>query len=131
MSTEVTLKRLFTQVGDKVIVTDIDICQRVLPANVEFMGIEQVVQVDEAIGEVTLNGGQTLVELHLNHRILPDDSAPYSRKRRVKDTFIVHHHGRDIKFEVFARAIVLPEGRPTPRKARSTVFGGRFASKVG
>ena len=32
MSTEVTSSRLATQLGDKVIVTDIDICQRVLPA---------------------------------------------------------------------------------------------------
>jgi len=43
MSVEVTNKRLFTQIGDQVIVTDIDICQRVLPARVDFKGIEQVV----------------------------------------------------------------------------------------
>ena len=56
-------------------------------------------------------GGQALVELHLKHRILPDDSVPYSRKRRVKHTFIVRDQGQDIKFEVFARRSVVPKGR--------------------
>lgn len=55
MSTEITSKRLFTQLGDKVIVTDTDICQRILPATVDFKGIEQVVQVDEDAGVVALD----------------------------------------------------------------------------
>jgi hypothetical protein len=50
MSVEVTNKRLFTQIGDQVIVTDIDICQRVLPARVDFEGIEQVVEVNTSMG---------------------------------------------------------------------------------
>jgi hypothetical protein len=56
-------------------------------------------------------GGQTLVELHLNHRVLPSDGVPYTRKKRVKHVFIVRDQGQDIKFEVFARAIVLPNSR--------------------
>ena len=57
-------------------------------------------------------GGQALVEMHLKQRILMNDSVPYSHKRRVKHTFIVRDQGQDIKFEVFARATVLPKGRP-------------------
>jgi hypothetical protein len=76
-------------------------------------------------------GGQTLVELHMNHRILPDDSVPYTRKQRVRQTFIVRDQGQDIKFEVFARAIVLPGGRKTPRKAAKSAFGGRLSGKMG
>ena len=60
---------------------------------------------------VPLACGQALVEIHLRQRILTDDPAPYSRKRRVKHTFIVLDQGQDIKFEVFARATVMPKGR--------------------
>jgi hypothetical protein len=55
MGTETTSQRLFTKIGGQVFTTDIDICQRVLPAIIDFKGIEQVVQADEAIGEATLN----------------------------------------------------------------------------
>ena len=61
---------------------------------------------------VPIGSGQVLVELHLKQRILTDDPVPYSRKRRVKHTFIVRDQGQEIKFEVFARATVLPKGRP-------------------
>jgi len=54
MSLETTSKRLFTQIGDRVVVTDINICQRILPAKVDFKGIEQVVEVDELYGRVTV-----------------------------------------------------------------------------
>jgi len=62
---------------------------------------------------VPVGSGQVLVELHLKQRILTDDPVPYSRKRRVKHTFIVRDQGQEIKFEVFARATVLPKGRKT------------------
>jgi len=55
MNVETTSKRLFAHVGDKVIVTDINICQRVLPAVVEFKGILQVVKVDESQGIVSVD----------------------------------------------------------------------------
>lgn len=61
---------------------------------------------------VPVGSGQVLVELHLKQRILTDDPVPYSRKRRVKHTFIVRDQGQEIKFEVFARATVLPKSRP-------------------
>ena len=60
---------------------------------------------------VPVGSGQVLVELHLQQRILTDDPVPYSRKRRVKHTFIVRDQGQEIKFEVFARATVTPKGR--------------------
>jgi len=60
---------------------------------------------------VPLACGQALVEIHLRQRILTDDPVPYSRKRRMKHTFIVRDQGQDIKFEVFARATVMPKGR--------------------
>ena len=53
-------------------------------------------------------GGQALVEMHLKQRILLGDSVPYSRKRRVKHTFFVRGEDCVVKFEVFARASVLP-----------------------
>ena len=55
MNVETTSKRLIVHVGDKVIVIDINICQRVLPAIVEFKGIEQVVKVDESQGIVSVD----------------------------------------------------------------------------
>ena len=61
---------------------------------------------------VPVAGGQALVEMHLKQRILMDDSVPYSYKRRVKHTFIVRDQGQVIKFEVVARATVMPQGRP-------------------
>jgi hypothetical protein len=54
MNTETTSKRLFTQVGDPVVITDITIHQRVLPATVEFKGIEQVVVVDLDAGTMAV-----------------------------------------------------------------------------
>lgn len=56
-------------------------------------------------------GGQALVELHLKQRFLPGDPVPYSRKRRVRHTFIVRDGDCDIKFEVSARVSVVPKGR--------------------
>jgi len=53
-------------------------------------------------------GGQALVEMHLKQRILPGDSVPYSRKRPVKRTFFVRGGDCVVKFEVLARAAVLP-----------------------
>ena len=61
---------------------------------------------------VPLACGQALIEIHLKQRILTDDPVPYSRKRRVKHTFIVRDQGQVIKFEVVARATVMPQGRP-------------------
>jgi len=52
---ETISKRLFTRVGDKVVVTDIEISQRVLPAIVDFKGILQVVVVDEKAGIVSVD----------------------------------------------------------------------------
>lgn len=53
-------------------------------------------------------GGQALVEIHLKQRILRGDSVPYTRKRRVRHTFFVRGGDRVVKFEVLARASVLP-----------------------
>jgi hypothetical protein len=69
---------------------------------------------------VPLACGQALVEIHLKQPILTDDPVPYSRKRRVKHTFIVRDQGQDIKFEVFARATVLPKGRTVSSVRRET-----------
>ena len=54
------------------------------------------------------SGGRALVEIHLQQRILADDPVLYSRKRRVQHTFFVRDRDQIIKFEVSARASVVP-----------------------
>ena len=56
---------------------------------------------------VPIGSGQVLVELHLKQRILTDDPVPYSRKRRVKHTFVVCDGDNVVTFEVAARASVV------------------------
>ena len=53
---------------------------------------------------VPLAGGQAVIEMHLKQRFLADDPVPYSRKRRVKHTFVVCDREQVVKFEVAARA---------------------------
>jgi hypothetical protein len=55
MSVTVTNKRIVEQVADKLIVTDIDITQRVLPATVTFDEIVADVEVNREAGTVTVN----------------------------------------------------------------------------
>ena len=55
---------------------------------------------------VPVAGGQALVEMHLQQRFLPDDRVPYSRKRRVRHTFVVRDREQIVTFEVMARASV-------------------------
>jgi len=47
-------------------------------------------------------GGQAVVEMHLTQRFLAGDPVPYSRKRRVRHTFVVRARDQDITFEVSA-----------------------------
>lgn len=68
---------------------------------------------------VPVAGGQALVEIHLNQRFLADDPVPYTRRRRVKHTFVVRDQGQDIKFEVLARVLVAKRARDAGRKARN------------
>ncbi len=56
---EVTSKRLTARIGDKVVVTDIDICQRLLPAEIDFKGILQVVKVEGNWASVEFEGYET------------------------------------------------------------------------
>lgn len=54
MSFEVTSKRLTAHIGDKIVVTDIDICQRVLPATVAFNELQAYLDVDRDTGVVSV-----------------------------------------------------------------------------
>jgi hypothetical protein len=57
MRIEVTNKRLVIQVADKIVITDIDICQRIYPATVKFTEIEAAVEVDTDASMVMLDFG--------------------------------------------------------------------------
>ena len=67
---------------------------------------------------VPVAGGQALVEMHLKQRFLADDPVPYSRKRRVKHTFVVRDRNQDIKFEVFGRVSTVPKAEDAGGKSR-------------
>ena len=58
---------------------------------------------------VPVAGGQALVEIHMQERFLAGDSLPYSRKRRVKHTFLFRDRNRAITFEVSAQVSVTPK----------------------
>jgi len=57
---------------------------------------------------VPLAGGQALVEMHLKPRFLAGDSVPFSRKRRVKHTFLFRNADRIAKVDVLGRLTVMP-----------------------
>ena len=55
-----------------------------------------------------LAGGQALVEMHSNQRFRVGEPVPYTHKRRVKHPFAVRDGDQAVKFEVMARASVVP-----------------------
>ena len=61
---------------------------------------------------VPLADGQAVLEMHLKQRFLPNDPVPYSRKRRMKHTFVVRDERHMVVFEVAARVSVARRDRP-------------------
>jgi hypothetical protein len=54
MSVTITTKRLFDHVGDHVVITDIDITQRIVPATVMF---------DDLLAEIEVDAGAWMVSI--------------------------------------------------------------------